>query len=274
MCYTDPTAEPPRSARWIRRPVGLARLQAEREALQLERAALAAEVARAKEAFLSVLGHELRTPINVVMGYASLMADDLAGPIEPLQREYLGQIMSGAEALLSLVNDLLDMGRIQAGRLTVAAGPVAFADLAELMIAELRPAALAKGLALELVVPAGLPPVQADEQRLYQVLRVLASNALKFTPAGGAVSVRAAAPAGRLRVEIVDTGIGIAAADMPRLFCKFEQLEGGLTRTHGGAGLGLAIAHSLIELHGGEIGANSEPGRGSTFWFELPLAPD
>ena len=232
-----------------------------------------AELSRAKEQILAVLSHELRTPINVVMGYASLLHDDLAGPVEPLQREYLSRILIGAEALLALVNDLLDMGRIQAGRLTVAAAPVAFREVAEATLAELRPHADAKGLALTLNVPAALPAVLADEQRLHQVLRVLASNALKFTPAGGSVVVTArASQAGRLRIEVADTGIGIAPADLPRLFRDFEQLNGGSTRPHGGAGLGLAIARSLVELHGGTIGVESQLGTGSTFWFELPLA--
>jgi signal transduction histidine kinase len=231
------------------------------------------EVDLAKEAFLGVLSHELRTPINVIMGYTSLVADGMAGPTTGEQREYLGRVLEGAEALLALVNDMLDMSRIEAGRLTLARDAVDVGWALDQAIRAIGAAAEAKAIVITAEAAAGIPPASADEERLHQILRILLSNAVKFTPEGGAVTLRASAGEEGIRIEVRDTGVGIAPEDLPRMFRRFEQADGSATRAHGGAGLGLALAQRLVAAHGGLIGVESRPGVGSAFWFTLPPAP-
>ncbi len=230
------------------------------------------EVDLAKEAFLGILSHELRTPINVIMGYTSLVADGMAGPITSEQREYLGRVLEGADGLLTLVNDMLDMSRIEAGRLTVSLLAVDLGWVCEAAVRGISQAALAKRHTLMMELPEVLPAVLGDEERLHQLLRILLSNAVKFTPEGGTITLRVRPAADHVRIEVSDTGVGITLADQVRLFQRFAQLDQSATRSQGGAGLGLALAKHLIEAHGGEIGVKSEPGRGSTFWLTLRLA--
>lgn len=230
------------------------------------------EVDLAKEAFLGILSHELRTPINVIMGYTSLVADEMAGPTTPEQREYLGRVLEGAEALLALVNDMLDMSRIEAGRLTVAAGEVDLGWIVEAACRGVGPSAAGKRQAVEVDVAPDLPAAIADDDRVHQVLRILLSNAVKFTPEGGTVGVRAAATADRVELAVHDTGMGIAPADQARLFRRFAQLDQSHTRMQGGTGLGLALAKHLVDAMGGTIAVASEPGHGSTFTVALRRA--
>lgn len=227
------------------------------------------EIDLAKEAFLGILSHELRTPINVIMGYTSLITDGEAGPLTGVQREYLGRVLEGAETLLTLVNDMLDMSRIEAGRLTLAPAAVDLRWVSDGALRAIGPAALAKRQTLARELPAELPAAWADEARLHQVLRILLSNAVKFTPEGGTITLRVRQAAGPVRIEVHDTGVGIAPVDQASLFQRFAQLDQSLTRPQGGTGLGLALAKHLVEALGGEIGVQSEPGRGSAFWFTL-----
>jgi signal transduction histidine kinase len=188
-------------------------------------------------------------------------------------------VLDGAYQLLNLVNDLLDYSRIRAGQLSLQHARLAPAQVLDELAADFGPLAARQGVLFKAVLPAGLPEVQGDRVRLEQVVRNLCSNALKFTAPGGEVELRASVVAGALRVEVRDTGIGVAPEDQGRLFQHFSQVEGALG-SRGGTGLGLAISRSLVEAHGGRIGLDSPlnpaapfgAGAGSAFWFELPAA--
>jgi PAS domain S-box-containing protein len=224
-----------------------------------------------KDQFLGILSHELRTPINAITGFGSILDDELAGPLAPQQHEYLRKILGGAEVLLVLVNDLLDMSRIQAGKFTLAFEPTDVRQVVADAVATLTALALQKHLELLLDLPQALPVIRADPQRVGQIITNLVSNAVKFTPEGGRIRVHGRLDLqGRLRFEVEDTGPGIAEGDVARLFQPFTQLDMSFTRQAPGTGLGLSIAKALVEAHGGTIGVRSEPGAGSTFWFTLP----
>jgi signal transduction histidine kinase len=224
-----------------------------------------------KDEFLSIISHELRTPINAIMGFGSVLDDELVGALNPEQHLYLQKMLSGSDHLLSLVDELLDLSRIQAGQLLLERGPVDVRALIEESLAGLAPLAERKRLRLSSHVPERLPTAMVDGRRLNQVLINLISNAIKFTPEDGAITVRAAIDDHGLLVEVEDTGIGITDADITKLFQRFNQVDTSYIRKSGGVGLGLAISKGLVEAHGGEIGVRSEAGRGSTFWFTLPI---
>lgn len=230
------------------------------------------DVDRMKDEFLSVLSHELRTPINALMGFGSILDDEVSGPLNPEQHKFVQKILDGSEVLLALVNDLLDMGRITAGKLTLECGELDFRQVARNAVSILAPLAVGKQQTLECVMSESVPHVVGDEQRIRQILTNLIGNAIKFTPDGGRIEVRACTDRGRVRCEVLDNGIGIATKDVPRLFQRFTQLDSGYTRKAGGTGLGLSISKALVEAHGGEIGVESVEGQGSTFWFTLPAA--
>ncbi|MGE5707552.1 MAG: PAS domain S-box protein [Bacteroidota bacterium] len=262
--------------------IGISRDITERKREEQEEARLREEKIAAlkqadtlKDQFLSIVSHELRTPINVVLGLGSVLDDEVAGPLTDRQHDYLKKMLGAAEGLLSLVNDLLDMSRIQAGRFTITPRPMALQEVVEQVVENLRPLAGQKSQTLldeltELTKLTNLPPVMADEQRIGQVLTNLINNSIKFTPAGGTIRVRARVEGQAIRVEVEDTGIGIAPEEIPKLFHRFSQLESGSKAK--GFGLGLSIAKAIVEAHGGQIGVESEPGKGSTFWFTLPLS--
>jgi PAS domain S-box-containing protein len=226
---------------------------------------------RVKSVFLATVSHELRTPLNSIIGFSDLLLQGLAGPLVPEQRKQLGIISSAGRHLLSLVSDVLDISKIEAGALTLETVPF---DLCALLDAELpayRKSARDSGLDIERL-PCGRPcVVQADPKRVRQVIHNLVSNAIKFTESGG-IEVRVEPTPDGVRVMVTDTGIGIAERDVGSLFVPFSQVRPPSPNCREGTGLGLAIARRLVQAMGGEIGVSSEPGTGSCFWFTLPRA--
>ncbi|MFN4244485.1 MAG: sensor histidine kinase, partial [Tepidisphaerales bacterium] len=187
------------------------------------------------------------------------------------QHAYTQKILSSADALLALIEDLLIVSRVQAGKFSISPQTVHMDALIRDALETQGPAAAKKAIALSHEVPADLPAFVADPLRVTQVINNLLSNAIKFTPDGGRVVVRARVEGDVLRCEVADTGIGIAPHDIPKLFQRFMQLDMSNTRAAGGAGLGLSIVKAIVDAHGGEVGVDSQPEAGSTFWFTLPL---
>ncbi len=249
---------------------------------ELRDALVRAEAAdRIKSAFLATMSHELRTPLNSIIGFTGIVLQGLAGPLTPEQSKQLGMVRGSARHLLELINDVLDISKIEAGQLEVRPAPFPLPDLLERAVASLRPLAEKKSLALTLEIAPGLGELVSDRRRVEQILLNLLNNALKFTDRGG-VTLTAVllddyrresvgAPTAAVRLCVADTGIGIRAADLATLFQPFRQIDTGLSRLHDGTGLGLAICRRLATLLGGEINAASEWGRGSQFTVILPL---
>ncbi len=250
--------------------------------VDLEAARARAEAAdRLKSAFLATMSHELRTPLNSIIGFTGIVLQGLAGPLTAEQRKQLGMVRGSARHLLELINDVLDLSKIEADQLEVVAEPFELPGSIERVLGSVRPQAERKGLTLVAEVAPALGQMVSDRRRVEQIMLNLVSNALKFTDRGGvtvhaerleawpAPPTQVACPALRLRVE--DTGIGIKAEDLATLFQPFRQLDTGLARQHEGTGLGLAICRRLATLLGGEITATSEWGKGSRFVLTLPL---
>jgi signal transduction histidine kinase len=244
----------------------------ERQRQQAEQIAALKHADVLKEQFLGVISHELRTPLHVLLGYLSLLQNELAGPLSAKQHEALATMRQTTHVLTRLVSDLLDMSQIQAGAFSLDPQPLELMTLVAEVLEGIAPMATSKRLALHTALPAEPPAVLADHRRIAQVLLNLLTNAVKFTPEGGRVDLRMRVADGALRCEVADTGPGIGAEDLPRLFQRFSPLDMKSTRRAGGAGLGLSIAKGIIEAHGGQIGVESAPGAGSTFWFTLPAA--
>ena len=222
---------------------------------------------------LSIISHELRTPLNSITGFGSILEAGIGGELNAVQLGYVRRLMNSAEALLALVNDLLDVSAFQAGKLSLNVATVQLERIVEVVRDRLAPAADRQGIELRIEAVSERVAVQADGHRLEEVLMNLLGNAIKFTPAGGAVvvTVRRDGPVAECAVR--DTGASIAADDVPKLFRRFGRLEGRPpARAERGSGLGLWIAKTLVEAHGGTIGVDSEPGHGASFWFRLPIA--
>jgi signal transduction histidine kinase/HAMP domain-containing protein len=230
---------------------------------QLERAN------RLKSEFLANVSHELRTPMNAIIGYTKLMLDGLDGELNEQQESDLGRVATAADNLLGLINGLLDLAKIEAGRMEINPEELDLRVLADEVVELIRPQADARKISLGSQIPRSMPTVWADRARIRQVLLNLLSNSVKFTDSGG-VTVGASAADGWVTVSVRDTGIGITPEAQAYIFDEFRQADSSTTRKYGGTGLGLAISKRLVSLHGGRIWVESTPGGGSTFNFTLP----
>ncbi len=228
---------------------------------------------RAKSQFLANMSHELRTPLNAVLGFSEVIRDGLMGEDMPRYREYAADIHRAGEHLLNLINDVLDLSKVEVGRLILNDDLVEVADLVESCVRLLEVRAREGGVEIERRVRSGLPLIRGDALRLKQILLNILSNAVKFTPAKGRVEVSAeVTAAGDMLLAVADTGIGMAARDIPVALAPFRQVEDALSRRFEGTGLGLPLAKSLTELHGGTLEIESEPGHGTTVRITLPAA--
>jgi signal transduction histidine kinase len=223
-----------------------------------------------KSQFLANMSHELRTPLNAILGYTEMMADGLYGDVGEKAQGVLERVQSNGRHLLGLINDVLDLSKIEAGQLVLAIEEYSVADMVATVLSATESLARAKNLKLGSAVAPGLPTGSGDARRLTQVLLNLVGNAIKFTDQGG-VQIRAVRAGDRFEIAVVDTGPGIAPADQARIFDEFQQLDSTSTRRKGGTGLGLSISRHIVELHGGRITVESEVGRGSTFRISLPV---
>jgi signal transduction histidine kinase/DNA-binding response OmpR family regulator len=251
--------------------------QTRQQANELERASAtlaqkADELAKAsayKSQFLANMSHELRTPLNAIIGFSELMYDGSVPLDEDTTREYLGDILTSGRHLLQLINDVLDLAKIEAGKLEFFAEPIELSRVVGEVLAVLRTTSAKQQVDIVTEIPESAEHLVLDPARLKQILYNYVSNALKFTPPRGRVTIRASGEADRIRIEVADTGIGIAPEQLSRLFADFQQTEEG-ARKAGGTGLGLALTKRLVEAQGGEVGVRSVVGKGSTFFAVLP----
>jgi GAF domain-containing protein/anti-sigma regulatory factor (Ser/Thr protein kinase) len=223
-----------------------------------------------KSQFLANMSHELRTPLNAILGYAELMLDSIYGEPSEKMRTVLARLQSNGRHLLGLINDVLDLSKIEAGQLTLSLNDYSLGDMVHGVVSAVEPLAAEKRLAFTAQVAPDLPSGHGDERRLSQVLLNLVGNAIKFTDKGE-VAIRVSVTNGAFTVAVCDTGPGIPVADQAKIFEEFQQADSSITRKKGGTGLGLSIAKRIIEMHGGRIWVESEPGKGSTFYFTLPV---
>ncbi len=227
---------------------------------------------QAKSEFMAHMSHELRTPLNVIIGFSELMVDGIPGEINEEQKQCLNDILSSARHLLNLINDILDLSRIEAGKMELEFGNFSLPDLIESLRGMMVPIIAPRKQSLEVYVEEGLPLVNSDKPKVREVLLNLLSNATKFTPDGGKLRIEAVKENKRCRVGVIDTGIGIKKENYEKIFEPFTQLGSSLGGEKGGSGLGLTIARQIVEKHGERIWVESEYGKGSRFYFTLPLA--
>jgi protein-histidine pros-kinase len=230
------------------------------------------EANRMKSRFLANMSHELRTPLNGIIGFSELLVDEKVGPLSAKQKEYLNDILGSGRHLLQLINDVLDLSKVEAGRMDLHPESFRVVDAVDEVTALLSPLANQKRITIRQSISAKIDAVTLDRQKFKQVMFNLVSNAVKFTPDGGHVDIVVDLwSAAVLRLAVRDDGIGIRGEDVPRLFAEFQQLDSSSARPYGGTGLGLALTRKIVELQHGTISVNSEPGKGSTFTVMLPL---
>jgi len=222
-----------------------------------------------KSEFLATMSHELRTPLNAIIGFSQVLREEMFGELNQKQEEYLDDILASANHLLSLINDVLDLSKIEAGQVELQIAPFSLRDAMERGVVMVRERATENGVVVVLAAGHDVDVVEGDERRIKQVIFNLLSNAVKFTDEGGTVDVNAVRMNGEVRVSVSDTGPGLAPEEHERIFEEFQQAEAGVALREG-TGLGLALSKRLVELHGGRIWVDSELGEGSTFVFTLP----
>ena len=240
-----------------------------RELAETSRALEAAS--RHKSAFVANMSHELRTPLNAIIGFSEVLLDRMFGDLNEKQEEYLKDVLTSGQHLLALINDILDLSKVEAGRMDIDVSSFSLPAALESSVSLMRERAMRSNIDLQLKVEPGVGVIDADERRVKQVLFNLITNALKFTPAGGHVTVTAGADENQVRVAVSDDGVGIAEQDQARIFQEFEQAGSGGAQE--GTGLGLALSRRFVEMLGGQLRLESVVGQGSTFIFTLPLAP-
>jgi signal transduction histidine kinase len=229
-----------------------------------------ARASQFKSEFLAKMSHQLRTPLTAILGFCEVLVGGLDGELKPEQAEDVGQIHKSGIVLLELVNDILDLSKIEAGKIEFAIQEVDLEPVAEQVMSTLYQIAEAKALKLACDLSPGARVVLGDPGRVREILTNLVSNAIKFTPTGS-VTIRTLPAGSMAEISVIDTGIGIAGDAHKRIFEEFRQANDKIAATYGGTGLGLSIARRLAELQGGHMGVESEPGKGSRFWFTLPI---
>jgi len=227
---------------------------------------------RHKSEFLANMSHELRTPLNAIIGFSEVLQDRMFGALNDKQDEYVGDILGSGRHLLSLINDILDLSKIEAGRMELDLSEFPLAPALANSLALIKERAQRHGVSLECAIDTGLDTIRADERKFKQVMLNLLSNAVKFTPEGGSVKVRAKKNGAWLEIAVSDTGAGIAPEDQATVFEEFKQVGNDRARKAEGTGLGLPLTKRIVELHGGEMRLESALGKGATFSFTLPLA--
>jgi len=254
---------------------GPGNLHAQNEALERQAAELE-QANRMKSEFLATMSHELRTPLNAIIGFAEALHDDLIGELTAEQRDCIGDIRASGAHLLALINDILDLSKVEAGKVELDCEAIDVIPLLANALAMVRERAYAHGIALASHVDSEMPLVMVDGRRIKQIVLNLLSNAVKFTPDGGRVELRGSyvddGERARLVIAVSDTGIGISADDREKLFRPFVQVDSSLARRFEGTGLGLALVKRLALLHGGDVSIESEIGKGSTFTVSIPCA--
>ena len=223
-----------------------------------------------KSQFLANMSHELRTPLNAILGYTELILDNIYGETPDKMRGVLDRVQSNGKHLLGLINDVLDLSKIEAGQLELSLADYSVKDVVHGVFSVVESLATAKKLALKVKVPPDMPSGYGDERRLTQVLLNLVGNAIKFTDQGE-VAIDASATNGSFTVAVRDSGPGIAESDQGKIFEEFQQADNSTTNKKGGTGLGLAISKRIVEMHGGRIWVESQPGKGATFLFTVPV---
>ena len=264
--------------------VELLKTFATQSALAIQNARLFREIAdksrqleaasRHKSEFLANMSHELRTPLNAILGFSEVLAERMFGEVNEKQAEYLQDILSSGRHLLSLINDILDLSKVEAGRLELELGRFHLPTALDNALTLVRERATRHGITLTQTVDERVGDIVADERKVKQILLNLLSNAVKFTPEGGRVGLTATAADGVITIAVSDTGIGIAPEDQAAIFEEFRQVGRDDARKQEGTGLGLTLAKKFVELHGGRIWVQSQVGQGSTFTFTLPVRPD
>jgi CheY-like chemotaxis protein len=232
-----------------------------------------ARAARLKDEFLASMSHELRTPLNIILGMSETIQERIYGPLTDEQAEAVRNVEESGRHLLALINDILDLSKIEAGRLALVPGPVSIEDISAASLRMVRQIAQHKQLSVALEHDPTVTTISADPRRLKQMLVNLLSNAVKFTPEGGSIGLRTGADLqrGMVHFTVWDTGIGIAPEDLDQLFRPFVQLDSRLSRQYMGTGLGLVLVERMAGLHGGSVTVESEPGHGSRFTIALPI---
>jgi protein-histidine pros-kinase len=232
------------------------------------------EANRLKSVFLANMSHELRTPLNAIIGFSEFLIDEKPGALNPKQKEYLADVLNSGRHLLQLINDVLDLSKVEAGKMEVRTELFSVRQAIEEVCTGTASMAAAKGIAIRREITDAIDQVNLDRQKFIQVLYNLLSNAVKFSNEGSEVSISATRHDGALEVSVRDWGMGILREDLEKLFVEFQQLDSGSARRFEGTGLGLALTKKLVEVQGGSIAVESERGRGSKFTIRLPLAAE